>query len=167
MPPKRTVILNDVSAIIKHMSDNRKLYVGTDVPDGNEQKSTERKNRYDIFLKDDEKDHYYSDVTICKFLFYDLVNGSNMDMLRRYVPDIEKMESNAVEKVYYEDKTEEFVIITKEHEYRIYRSDIRYIYPFYCQVKDPVEYEIVYFGDKVYTYSKFNENSLIPVFSSK
>ncbi|MBN1785977.1 MAG: hypothetical protein JW825_03155 [Candidatus Methanofastidiosa archaeon] len=163
---KHTKIINDVLSIIDHMRNNLDLYmVENAIEEPSEQQIEEGKAvRYGIFKNDNERDHYYSDVAICRFLFYDIANGTNIEKLSRYNPGIANIDPGKIEKVYYDEESEEFVIRVADEDFRIYRGDIRYIYPFYCQFNDSIEYELVFDGDKAYSYPKFNDGFEITIF---
>jgi len=154
------MIINDVSSVLEHMKENRDFYLQQREP-VQTIVSTPRKRspRYDLFLNDTERDHYFSDVTLCRFLFFDIARKTNLEGLKRYLPKIAEIDYREIEKIYYESESEEFVIRTKNDELRIYRGDMRYIYPFYCQVRDPIEYELVFEDDKVYSIDKFNDSA--------
>jgi len=156
---RHTSIINDVSSILRHMRDNRDFYLVEAPPEELHQPEKKASERYKILLNDNERDHYYSDVAICRFLFYDIARGTNMAVLKRYAPHIGDLDHRDVDRIFYDPESEDFVIQARHREVRIYRGDVRYIYPLFCQVRDPIEYELVFDGDKVYSLNKFNDGA--------
>gem|GEM_PF-2731144 len=161
---KHTSILNDVSSVIEHMKANKELYAHRKpLHESDDNESESAGPRYNLLLNDNDRDHYYSDVAICRFLFYDIRRGADRSRLLRHIPQIGSVDPKEIEKIFFDPESEEFVILSRSGEIRIYRGDIRYIYPYYCQIRDPIEYELAYEGDKVYSYNKFNDESEAPI----
>jgi hypothetical protein len=156
---KRTSILNDVFAVIEHMNANKEKYMHSvsSIEDNDNELPKPNGPRYSLLSNSTEKDHYYSDVAICRFLFYDIYRGTNLTRLLNYVPQLRNVDYTEIEKIYFDSEPEEFVISLHSREIRIYRGDVKYIYPFFCQIRDSVEYELVFDGDKVYSLNKFND----------
>ncbi|MHC1609962.1 MAG: hypothetical protein ACXQS3_07115 [Candidatus Methanofastidiosia archaeon] len=163
VPRHKTAILGKVEDLLEFLKNDGSLKEKS-IALSQDIEIRGRINYYSSFLNLDKGEQYYRNVTICKLIYYDLCNKTNLHLLSQYAPGIENIDQKDILKVRFYPKYEEFVIFTKDKTYTIYKGDIQYIYRFYCQVPDIQEFELVYDGDGVFTFSKFNDEDKIPVF---
>ena len=163
-PPRvRTTLIGDVQDILSYIASHHEPSPVT-VNMEQEQDAAWRIQYYHRFLEPERGEQYYRTVTICKLLYQDIAHGCENPLLRKYAPGIEGIDISTLKKIRFDAEAEEYVIYSTDGEIRIYKGDIAYIYPFYCQVPDAAEYDIAYEGEEVFSYAIYNEATYIPVF---
>ena len=161
--PPHTRVLGDMDALIAFL---RQTHVPAPPSANEEAEDTSwRVRQYERFTDLDPEESYYRIVSVCKLLYRDLASGASRAHLERYAPGIAGLDVSALVRIRYDAEAEEYVILAKGAEYRIYRGDIRYLYPLYCIVPDAAEYELAYDGEDVVSYSLISDTDPIPVFS--
>jgi hypothetical protein len=160
----RTRLVGDVLDILDHViSHHEPAPVSVDLEQ--EEDAAWRIQYYHRFSDLDRGEQYYRTVTVCKLLYRDILSGCDNPLLRKYAPGIERIAPSSVSRIRYDNEAEEYVIRSAEgEEIRIYKGDVAYIYPLYCQVPDAAEYDIAYEGEEVFSYAIYNDATYIPVF---
>ena len=159
----RTRLIGDVGDILAYIKSHHEPSPAT-VNLEQEQDAAWRIQYYHRFSDLEKGEQYYRTVAVCKLLYQDIERGCENPLLRKYAPGIEDVKYSSVQKIRYDAESEEYVICTTDGEIRIYKGDIAYIYPLYCQVPDAAEYDIAYEGDEVFSYAIYSDTAYIPVF---
>ncbi|MHC1605128.1 MAG: hypothetical protein ACXQTP_04065 [Candidatus Methanofastidiosia archaeon] len=151
--------ISDIIAFLKATHKKRKPYAATQ-----DMEAKKRRDYYNRFLNLEEGEDYYKTVAICRMIYLDLKRGTNLRKLSRYAPGIESIKPSEIKKIRYDNGTEDYVVTTSSDKYRIYKGDIKYIYPTYCKIPDSQEFELVFEDGRMYVVSKFLDTEEIPVF---
>lgn len=160
---ERTKLVGDVEDILAYVISHHEPSPVT-VNIEQERDTAWRVRYYNQFSDLERGEQYYRTIAVCRLLYQDVMRGSNNALLRKYVPEIGDIDPHSVTKVRYDAEAEEYVIYHTSGEIRIYKGDIAYIYPLYCQIPDAAEYDVAYEGEDVFSYAIYNDTVHIPVY---